>query len=51
MSRPSADVREQHNREKSQKRKPREARLSLGQHEGREKRAERGARIAAHLEE
>src|SRR5437879_1837068 len=50
MFRPGADVREQDNPEESQKRKPRETRLSLREHEGGEKRTERGARIAANLE-
>src|SRR6266478_6506210 len=43
MFRPGADVREQDNPEESQKRKPRETRLSLREHEGGEKRTERGA--------
>src|SRR5712664_3879619 len=50
MLRPGADVREQDNSEKCQKRKPRETRLSLGEHERREERAERGAGVAADLE-
>src|SRR5260370_190754 len=50
MFRPGADIREQENPEESQKRKPRETRLSLGEHEGSEKRTERGARVAADLE-
>src|SRR6267378_2106817 len=47
---PGADVREQYNPEKSQKRKPRETRLSLGKHERGQERTERGARVAANLE-
>src|SRR5260370_20454445 len=50
MFRPGADIREQENPEESKKRKPRETRLSLGEHEGSEKRTERGARVAADLE-
>src|SRR5260370_2644502 len=50
MLRPGADVREQDNSEKCQKRKPRETRLSLGEHERGEERAERGAGVAADLE-
>src|SRR5207302_3432126 len=51
MFRPGTDVREQDNPEKSQKRKPRKTRLSLGKYERGEERAERGARVAADLEE
>src|SRR5713101_3500939 len=50
MLRPGADVREQDNSEKCQKRKPRETRLSLGEHERGEERTERGAGVAADLE-
>src|SRR5260370_2866449 len=50
MFRPAPDVREQHNPEKSQKRKPGEIGLSLGKHESGEKRSERGTRVAADLE-
>src|SRR5258708_31773518 len=50
MFRPGADIREQDNPEKSKERKPRETRLSLGEHERGEERTERGAGVAADLE-
>src|SRR5260370_9026594 len=50
MFRPAPDVREQHNPEKSQKRKPGEIGLSLGKYEGGKERSERGTRVAADLE-
>src|SRR5713226_6644125 len=50
MFRPGADVREQDNPEKSQKRKPRQTRLSLGKNESGEERTERGAGVTTDLE-
>src|SRR6267143_5584163 len=51
LSYPVADVREQDNAEKRKQRKPGDAGLALGQHESRKERAERGACVAAELEE